>query len=68
MHELPTEYHRIETRRADVVMQVEDKEGERYIFHIEMQNSNDDKMALRMLRYYIVILPRPRRKRPSVTM
>ena len=50
---LETEKQRIEYRRADLVARVQDtKTSERYLLHIEIQNSNDTKMPLRMMRYY----------------
>jgi len=42
------EFQRVEDRRADVVANVDDK----FILHIEIQNQNDKKMPLRMMRYY----------------
>ncbi|NWF65957.1 MAG: hypothetical protein HXX81_00645 [Campylobacterales bacterium] len=48
---LDKELQRIEDRRADVVALIDNS----YILHIEIQNDNDKKMALRMLRYYIDI-------------
>jgi predicted transposase YdaD len=45
------EFERIESRRADIVLNVKDE----YILHIELQSSYDSKMAYRMLRYYLDI-------------
>jgi len=42
------EFQRVEDRRADVVANVDDK----FILHLEIQNQNDKKMPLRMMRYY----------------
>ena len=41
------EFERIESRRADVVVKVDNS----YILHLEIQNSNDKTMPIRMLRY-----------------
>ncbi len=50
---LETEKQRIEDRRADLVARVQDtKTGNPYLLHIEIQNDNNTKMPLRMLRYY----------------
>ncbi len=50
---LETEKQRIEDRRADLVARVQDtKTGKPYLLHIEIQNDNNSKMPLRMLRYY----------------
>ena len=50
---LETEKQRIEDRRADLVARVKDTgSDERYLLHIEIQNSNDRQMPLRMMRYY----------------
>ena len=50
---LETEKQRIEDRRADLVARVKDTgSDERYLLHIEIQNSNDSQMPLRMMRYY----------------
>ncbi len=51
LKELATERQRVEVRRADVVMEAESKTGERFVLHLELQNSHDAEMALRMLRY-----------------
>jgi len=45
------EFERIESRRADIVLKVE----ESYIIHIEIQSSFDSKMPYRMLRYFLDI-------------
>jgi len=42
------ELQRVEDRRADVVANVDNS----YILHIEIQNSNDKNMSIRMMRYY----------------
>jgi len=49
---LDKELERIEKREADIVANVDDK----FILHLEIQNSNDKTMANRMLRYYTDIL------------
>ncbi|MEE9397220.1 MAG: hypothetical protein V3V31_09440 [Methylococcales bacterium] len=50
---LTTEQQRVEDRRADLVARVVDRQRKTpYILHIEIQNDNDKKMPLRMLRYY----------------
>ena len=48
---LDKEFERIESRRADIVLNVKNE----YILHIELQSSYDAKMAYRMLRYYLDI-------------
>ena len=48
---LSTEQQRVEDRRADLVAKVKHN-AETFILHIEIQNNNDAKMPLRMLRYY----------------
>jgi len=45
---LDKELERIEKREADIVANIDNK----YILHLEIQNSNDKFMANRMLRYY----------------
>jgi hypothetical protein len=50
---LETQYQRVEERRADLVVRdLRRGETETGILHIEIQNSNDADMPLRMLRYY----------------
>ena len=49
---LEKESQRIESRRADVVVKVDNK----FILHIEIQNDNDKNMHIRMLRYLSDIL------------
>jgi len=50
---LETEQQRLETRHADLVARVRDRQTQQpYILHVEIQNDNDPQMALRMLRYY----------------
>ena len=49
---LDKESQRIESRRADVVVKVDNK----FILHIEIQNDNDKNMHIRMLRYLSDIL------------
>ncbi len=50
---LETEEQRIEDRRADFLARVRDRStGKPFLLHIELQNSNDSRMPLRMLRYY----------------
>jgi len=44
---LDKESQRIESRRADVVVKVNDE----FILHMEIQNANDKSMPIRMLRY-----------------
>ena len=48
---LSTEKQRVEDRRADLVAKI-NQQAESFILHIEIQNNNDAKMPLRMLRYY----------------
>ena len=45
------EFQRIEKREADIVVKCE-IDGKIEILHIEIQNSNDPKMPIRMMRYY----------------
>lgn len=52
LEEAPTERQRVEVRQADIVMKAEDESGEHFILHLELQNDNDPKMPLRMMRYY----------------
>ena len=52
LEEVPTERQRVETRHADIVMRAELEDGERFILHLELQDSNDGDMPLRMLRYF----------------
>jgi len=50
---LETEQQRVEMRHADLVARVQDQQSQQqFILHIEIQNDNDPKMPLRMLRYY----------------
>ena len=50
---LETEEQRIEDRRADFLARAHyRKSGEPFLLHIELQNDNHPRMALRMLRYY----------------
>ena len=49
---LDKELSRIEKREADIVANIDNK----FVLHIEIQNSNDNKMPKRMLRYYTDIL------------
>lgn len=50
---LETEQQRIETRHADLVARVLDQQSQQpFILHVEIQNTNDPQMPLRMLRYY----------------
>jgi len=50
---LETEQPRVEWRRADMVTRLFDIQcNQSFILHLEIQNSNDPKMPLRMLRYF----------------
>jgi len=50
---LETEQQRIESRQADlVVRELDQQTGQKVILHVEIQNTNDSHMPLRMLRYY----------------
>jgi predicted transposase/invertase (TIGR01784 family) len=50
---LETEHQRIELRQADMVVRLKEAPtGKPFILHLEIQNNNDQKMPLRMLRYY----------------
>ncbi len=50
---LATEQQRIELRQADLVARVKQRQsGEAFILHVEIQNDNDPRMPLRMMRYY----------------
>ena len=48
---LNEEYQRVESRRADIVVKVQNE----YILHLELQSSYDSKMAYRMCRYWLDI-------------
>ncbi len=48
---LDKELSRIEKREADIVVKCE-IDGKEEILHIEIQNNNDSKMPIRMMRYY----------------
>ncbi|MEO5344413.1 MAG: hypothetical protein H7842_13975 [Gammaproteobacteria bacterium SHHR-1] len=50
--ELRTESERVEHRFADIVMLVETPDGQRFVLHLELQDSNDPTMPYRNLRYY----------------
>jgi hypothetical protein len=50
--ELRTESERVEQRMADIVMLVETPDGQRFVLHLELQDSNDPSMAYRNMRYY----------------
>jgi len=52
---LETEKQRVENRQADLVVKASQGEKE-FILHIEIQNDNQTKMPVRMLRYYTDIL------------
>ncbi len=52
INELGNESQRIEQRRADIVMLVESADSQRFVLHLELQNSNDPSMPYRNLRYY----------------
>jgi predicted transposase YdaD len=50
---LQTESPRIENRESDFLARVHDRaSGAPYLLHIELQDSNDPHMPLRMMRYY----------------
>ncbi|MBU0654555.1 MAG: DUF4351 domain-containing protein [Gammaproteobacteria bacterium] len=50
---LETQHQRVEERRADLVVRATRRgQADSGILHIEIQNSNDPDMSLRMLRYY----------------
>ena len=50
---LDTEQQRVEIRRADLVARMHQRvNGTSFILHLEIQNSNDAAMPLRMMRYY----------------
>nr|VFJ73171.1 MAG: hypothetical protein BECKFW1821C_GA0114237_10469 [Candidatus Kentron sp. FW] len=51
-----TEHQRIEDRRADLVVKLRDRGGEPFLLHIEIQNDNDPKMPVRMMRYLTDVL------------
>ncbi len=50
--ELPNEHQRVETRQADMVLRATSPEGCPFILHLELQNTNQRQMPLRMMRYY----------------
>jgi hypothetical protein len=50
---LDSEQQRVEIRRADLVARMHQRgNGTSFILHLEIQNSNDAAMPLRMMRYY----------------
>nr|VFJ48496.1 MAG: conserved hypothetical protein (putative transposase or invertase) [Candidatus Kentron sp. FW] len=51
-----TEHQRVEDRRADLVVKLREKGGEPFLLHIEIQNDNDPKMPVRMMRYLTDVL------------
>ena len=53
---IETEQQRIEDRRADLCARVQDRAGNSFILHIEIQNQNQHAMPGRMLRYLSDIL------------
>ncbi|MGH8499253.1 MAG: hypothetical protein ACRERV_10670 [Methylococcales bacterium] len=53
---LESSKERIEDRRADLVARVTTLDGETFILHIEIQNTNQAKIPVRMLRYLTDIL------------
>nr|VFJ67121.1 MAG: hypothetical protein BECKDK2373B_GA0170837_11851 [Candidatus Kentron sp. DK] len=53
---LQTEHQRVEERRADLVVKLQEKGGTPFILHVEIRNNNDRHMPLRMLRYRTDIL------------
>jgi len=58
---LETEYNRIEERRADIVVKVQQQENIS-LLHVEIQNNNDATMPLRMLRYRSDIELQPKKR------
>ena len=52
IEELRTESVRVEHRLADIIMLVETADGQRFILHLELQDSNDATMPYRNMRYY----------------
>ncbi|MGH8558478.1 MAG: Rpn family recombination-promoting nuclease/putative transposase [Methylococcales bacterium] len=53
---LESSNQRMEDRRADLVARVTTADGETFILHIEIQNANEVRMPVRMLRYLTDIL------------
>nr|VFK52262.1 MAG: Putative transposase, YhgA-like [Candidatus Kentron sp. TUN]VFK52466.1 MAG: Putative transposase, YhgA-like [Candidatus Kentron sp. TUN]VFK57983.1 MAG: Putative transposase, YhgA-like [Candidatus Kentron sp. TUN] len=51
-----TEHQRVEDRRADLVVELRKQGGEPFFLHIEIQNDNDPKMPVRMMRYLTDVL------------
>ena len=51
-----TEHQRVEDRRADLVVKLREKGEEPFLLHIEIQNDNDPKMPVRMMRYLTDVL------------
>lgn len=49
---LNTEQQRVEDRRADLVVKLKYRNQQSFILHVEIQNSNEPLMPLRMMRYY----------------
>lgn len=52
---IETEQQRVEDRRADLVVLALHR-GKELLFHVEIQNSNDARMPVRMLRYLTDLL------------
>jgi len=60
---LSTEQQRVEDRRADLVVKLKYRTQESFILHVEIQNSNEQRMPLRMMRYYTdIALQHPKLK------
>nr|VFK64337.1 MAG: conserved hypothetical protein (putative transposase or invertase) [Candidatus Kentron sp. TUN] len=51
-----TEHQRVEDRRADLVVKLREQGGKPFLLHIEIQNDNDPKMPVRMMRYLTDVL------------
>ena len=51
-----TEHQRVEDRRADLVVKLREQGGDPFFLHIEIQDDNDSKMPVRMMRYLTDVL------------
>nr|VFJ60723.1 MAG: hypothetical protein BECKFW1821A_GA0114235_110615 [Candidatus Kentron sp. FW] len=51
-----TEHQRVEVRRADLVVKLREQGGDPFLLHIEIQDTNDPQMPVRMMRYMTDVL------------
>ena len=54
--ELPDDIQHTKERKPDVLKNVTDKNGEKYVLHIEFQVKDEQGMVFRMAEYYIMLL------------